>query len=222
MDILALTSTLTSVQAPLPEKDVAVATASWTFVRSFGSIWGAAIPVAVFNFHIDTNLWRISDPALRELPARGGSYEHATRPPPMPAMIWKLTNSAVLLCWTEENKAEGTSTSTCHEDQVCREKGIARKVNLGQALGQRLIKVPKANVPMMILIKSSFAQRHHIRNNDVHHDKDIAIAESVDDARRNQHFYAASTTETTAQGKQCQAIMGYRRPKTSEALPAMG
>lgn len=75
---LALTATLPAVQAPLAESDVAVATASWAFVRSFGSIWGAAIPSAVFNSRVDTLLDTISDPATREIMKRGGAYQHAT------------------------------------------------------------------------------------------------------------------------------------------------
>lgn len=75
---LALTATLPAVQAPLAEADVAVATASWGFVRSFGSIWGAAIPAAVFNSRIDNLLTTISDPAIRAILKSGGAYEHAT------------------------------------------------------------------------------------------------------------------------------------------------
>ncbi|PKX88404.1 MDR family MFS transporter [Aspergillus novofumigatus IBT 16806] len=76
---LSLTSTLPAVQAPLPEKDVAIATTSWAFVRSFGAIWGAAIPAAVFNSKFDRQLSHISDQATRALLARGGAYEHATK-----------------------------------------------------------------------------------------------------------------------------------------------
>lgn len=58
---------------------MAVATAAWAFARSFGAIWGAAIPSAVFNSRFDELLYRIDDATLRELLARGGAYEHATR-----------------------------------------------------------------------------------------------------------------------------------------------
>ncbi|KAJ6025039.1 hypothetical protein N7540_005836 [Penicillium herquei] len=75
---LALTATLPAVQAPVPESDVAIATACWAFVRSFGSIWGAAIPSAVFNSKIDKMLDKVSNTEVRELLKRGGAYEHAT------------------------------------------------------------------------------------------------------------------------------------------------
>ncbi|GFF69775.1 hypothetical protein IFM47457_02786 [Aspergillus lentulus] len=76
---LSLTATLPAVQAPLPEKDVAIATASWAFVRSSGAIWRAAIPAAVLNSKFDSQLSHISDQATRALLARGGAYEHVTK-----------------------------------------------------------------------------------------------------------------------------------------------
>ncbi|KAG8167432.1 hypothetical protein KVR01_003121 [Diaporthe batatas] len=75
---LAHTAALPAIQAPLAEADVAVATASWAFVRSFGSIWGAATPATIFNSRVDRMLYTISDTATRELLQRGGAYEHAT------------------------------------------------------------------------------------------------------------------------------------------------
>lgn len=41
--------TLPTILTPLAESDMAVATATWAFMRGFGTIWGAAIPLAVFN-----------------------------------------------------------------------------------------------------------------------------------------------------------------------------
>lgn len=40
--------------AMLPSSEVATATATWTFMRSFGQIWVVAIPSAIFNQRIDT------------------------------------------------------------------------------------------------------------------------------------------------------------------------
>ncbi|ORY62307.1 major facilitator superfamily domain-containing protein [Pseudomassariella vexata] len=76
---LTMQAALPAIQATLPEEDVALATAAWGFVRSFGFIWGAAIPAAVFNSRVDSLLGQISDPGVRQLLARGGAYEHATR-----------------------------------------------------------------------------------------------------------------------------------------------
>ncbi|KAI8237651.1 Efflux pump FUS6 [Colletotrichum sp. SAR 10_96] len=76
---LSLTATLPAVQAPVPESDVAIATAAWAFARSFGAIWGATIPSAVFNSRFDELLHLISEPSVRDLLAHGGAYEHAIR-----------------------------------------------------------------------------------------------------------------------------------------------
>ncbi|KAF3385659.1 hypothetical protein DPV78_012370 [Talaromyces pinophilus] len=71
-------SSSTAKWAPLANADVAVATASWGFVQSFGSIWGAAIPAAVFNLRIDNLLTTISDRSIRAILSSGRAYEHAT------------------------------------------------------------------------------------------------------------------------------------------------
>ncbi|KAJ0365393.1 hypothetical protein COL26b_012073 [Colletotrichum chrysophilum] len=76
---LSLTATLPAVQAPVPESDVAIATAAWAFARSFGAIWGAAIPSTVFNSRFDELLHLIPEPSVRDLLAHGGAYEHAIR-----------------------------------------------------------------------------------------------------------------------------------------------
>ena len=40
---------LPPVQAPLKDSDTTVSTATFAFIHSFGSIWGLAIPAAIFN-----------------------------------------------------------------------------------------------------------------------------------------------------------------------------
>ncbi|KAK8022409.1 hypothetical protein PG993_013176 [Apiospora rasikravindrae] len=52
--------TLPTVLTPLPEPDVAVGTATWAFMRGFGTIWGAAITLAVFNSKANWHLRRLS------------------------------------------------------------------------------------------------------------------------------------------------------------------
>ncbi|KAL3440067.1 hypothetical protein BJX65DRAFT_315159 [Aspergillus insuetus] len=46
---LIITSTLLAAQAEVAESDVASSTATWALLRSFGSVWGVAIPAAIFN-----------------------------------------------------------------------------------------------------------------------------------------------------------------------------
>lgn len=66
--------------ASLPSSEVATATATWTFMRSFGQIWGIAIPSAIFNQRIDTLVHtRLSaSPDIAQLLIRGGAYQKAT------------------------------------------------------------------------------------------------------------------------------------------------
>ncbi|KAL4789187.1 major facilitator superfamily domain-containing protein [Aspergillus venezuelensis] len=74
---LVFPSTLPAIQASLPESDVATATATWAFIRSFGSVWGVAIPVAVFNDRVNDLLHRVEGAGLRDLLADGGAYSLA-------------------------------------------------------------------------------------------------------------------------------------------------
>ncbi|KAL3429290.1 multidrug resistance protein Fnx1 [Aspergillus tetrazonus] len=78
---ILLTTTLPALQAPFPETDVAVATATWAFLRSLGSIWCVAIPSAVFNSQVNHFLpSRLGhEPSLQARLADGGAYELATK-----------------------------------------------------------------------------------------------------------------------------------------------
>lgn len=76
---IALIATLPAILASLPESDVATATATWAFLRSFGSIWGVSIPSTVFNTRFTNLAYRISDPVVRNQMYRGGAYQLATR-----------------------------------------------------------------------------------------------------------------------------------------------
>lgn len=68
--------TLPTTLTPLPESDVAVATATWAFMRGFGTIWGVAIPLAVFNSKVDSLAAdRLSDNfQARAKLSNGGAY----------------------------------------------------------------------------------------------------------------------------------------------------
>ncbi|CAG7941926.1 unnamed protein product [Penicillium salamii] len=75
---MIFSSTLPPIQASLPESDMATATATWAFMRSFGCIWGIAIPTTVFNARVQELLYHISDVQLREQLANGGAYAMAS------------------------------------------------------------------------------------------------------------------------------------------------
>ncbi|KAJ5508261.1 MFS transporter [Penicillium freii] len=75
---IIFTSCLPAILAALPESEVASTTATWSFPRSFGSVWGTAIPSAVFNSHVNKLAASIPDAVTRTLMVNGGAYEHAT------------------------------------------------------------------------------------------------------------------------------------------------
>ncbi|KAK3998218.1 major facilitator superfamily domain-containing protein [Cladorrhinum sp. PSN332] len=78
---LALPVLLPAVQAPLTDQDTALCTATWSFIRTFGFIWGATISTAVFNNQYDLYVrrGRISDGAIASQLTGGRAYEHATK-----------------------------------------------------------------------------------------------------------------------------------------------
>ncbi|KAI1490017.1 putative multidrug resistance protein fnx1 [Biscogniauxia mediterranea] len=101
------TTTLPAVQAPLEESDQAVATATWAFVRSFGGVWGVAIPGAVFNTGVDLRLGQLEDESLRTLLSNGGAYGLASGEfmasldsrPVIKAQVKDIYVQSLQLCW---------------------------------------------------------------------------------------------------------------------------
>ncbi|KAF2184591.1 MFS general substrate transporter [Zopfia rhizophila CBS 207.26] len=58
---LVYTAALPSTLAPLEEEDVAVATAAYSFIRSFGFVWGLTLAGIVFNGQVDACLGFVGD-----------------------------------------------------------------------------------------------------------------------------------------------------------------
>ncbi|KAI4859647.1 MFS general substrate transporter [Hypoxylon rubiginosum] len=74
---LPLTTQLPAIQAVLPESDTAISTSTYSFVRSFGFVWGATIPSIVFNSRVNAMLDSVDDSNVRAAPANGGAYSFA-------------------------------------------------------------------------------------------------------------------------------------------------
>ncbi|KAJ8132843.1 hypothetical protein O1611_g779 [Lasiodiplodia mahajangana] len=72
-----LTTQLPAIQSVLPESDTAISTSTYSFIRSFGFVWGATIPSIVFNSRVDSLLHAIDDPRIRASLAGGGAYSYA-------------------------------------------------------------------------------------------------------------------------------------------------
>jgi hypothetical protein len=103
------TTTWPAVQAPLEEVDQAISTAAWGFVRSFGYVWGAAIPAAIFNARVnELALAQISDATVLQSLLNGGAYELASIgggtaaqdwSPEMRTTITAIYVQALKRCW---------------------------------------------------------------------------------------------------------------------------
>ncbi|TGO25311.1 hypothetical protein BPAE_0083g00440 [Botrytis paeoniae] len=74
---MVLNTLLPAFQAPACEADQAAATATWCFIRTFGYVWGVAIPAAIFNCRAAALSGRISDESLREQLVKGSAYQLA-------------------------------------------------------------------------------------------------------------------------------------------------
>jgi MFS family permease len=76
---LVIPTLLPAVMAPLSDSDTALATSTWAFLRTFGLIWGTAIPAAIFNNRFDELATTgITDPVIRGQLVNGQAYGHAT------------------------------------------------------------------------------------------------------------------------------------------------
>ncbi|KAF3003881.1 hypothetical protein E8E14_007868 [Neopestalotiopsis sp. 37M] len=100
-----LNTLLPAVQGTLEEKDQAATTAAWSFVRSFGAIWGVAIPAAIFNNRFGQLSHRILDPQARSLFDHGDAYQLAnanyigTFPPTTQDQIISVYTDALKQVW---------------------------------------------------------------------------------------------------------------------------
>ncbi|TVY90020.1 Efflux pump, partial [Lachnellula willkommii] len=104
--------TLPTILTPLAESDVAVATATWAFMRGFGTIWGAAIPLAVFNSRSNSLVAAHlhDNETARALLANGGAYTLAAGGslysvlglddnPSLEATVKGIYINSLKLCW---------------------------------------------------------------------------------------------------------------------------
>ncbi|KAL5417655.1 hypothetical protein PMIN04_007673 [Paraphaeosphaeria minitans] len=76
---LIMSVLLPAAMAALPESEVASATAVYSFLRTFGYIWGVTISSITFNGQFDRYINDIQDPDLRSQLAGGGAYAFASK-----------------------------------------------------------------------------------------------------------------------------------------------
>ncbi|KAI0206555.1 major facilitator superfamily domain-containing protein [Astrocystis sublimbata] len=96
---------LPAIQAALSESDVATATVMYSFLRSFGFIWGITIPSIILNALVTEGLSTIEDTAVRSQLADGGAYEFAAHgsvqalPPAIQQQVVRLYTKAFRTTW---------------------------------------------------------------------------------------------------------------------------
>ncbi|KAI1822655.1 MFS general substrate transporter [Xylaria intraflava] len=76
---MILSVLLPAILVGLQESDVASASATFSFIKNFGYIWGVTISGVIFNAAFDQNLDRISDESLRDQLHGGQAYAFASR-----------------------------------------------------------------------------------------------------------------------------------------------
>lgn len=74
-----VSTVLPAILVGLPQSDVAAATAAFSFIKTFGFVWGVSIPSIVFNGVFDNNLSLVSAANLRSQLANGGAYAFASQ-----------------------------------------------------------------------------------------------------------------------------------------------
>lgn len=74
-----ISTVLPAILAGLPQSDVAAATAAFSFIKTFGFVWGVSIPSIIFNGVFDNNLSLVSAADLRAQLANGGAYAFASQ-----------------------------------------------------------------------------------------------------------------------------------------------
>ncbi|KAF4631713.1 hypothetical protein G7Y89_g6424 [Cudoniella acicularis] len=84
---MTVSTLLPAVLASLPESDVASASAVFSFIKTFGFVWGVTLPSIIFNAVFHDNLFRISSPDLRALLENGQAYSFASQAHRMEAIV---------------------------------------------------------------------------------------------------------------------------------------
>ncbi|GAB1320334.1 hypothetical protein MFIFM68171_10544 [Madurella fahalii] len=89
----SISTILPAVLVGLPQSDVAAATAVFSFIKTFGFVWGVSIPSIIFNGVFDDNLSLVSAADLRSQLANGGAYAFASQAhaiaPTVDPTVWR-------------------------------------------------------------------------------------------------------------------------------------
>ncbi|KAI9651473.1 MAG: hypothetical protein M1831_000970 [Alyxoria varia] len=77
---MLLNTQLPAFQAPVSEADQAAAKGCWNFIKTLGSVWGVAIPAAIFANRVNELIagGAVSNPVAAQMMIGGGAYRYAS------------------------------------------------------------------------------------------------------------------------------------------------
>ncbi|KAI1879448.1 hypothetical protein JX265_002402 [Neoarthrinium moseri] len=75
---ITVSTMLPAIMSALAEADVASSTAAYSFIKTFGYVWGVTIASIIFNAAINANLDLVSDPAVRDRLRDSQAYAFAS------------------------------------------------------------------------------------------------------------------------------------------------
>lgn len=75
---ITVSTLLPAIMSALSEADVASSTAAYSFIKTFGYVWGITIASVIFNASVNANLGLVSDPAIRDRLRDGHAYAFAS------------------------------------------------------------------------------------------------------------------------------------------------
>ncbi|KAJ2994294.1 hypothetical protein NUW58_g1591 [Xylaria curta] len=76
---IPVSTCLPAIMAALPESDVASSTAMFSFVKTFGYVWGVTVPSILFNAVFNNGLPSIPSSDIQDQLRNGGSYAFASQ-----------------------------------------------------------------------------------------------------------------------------------------------
>lgn len=76
---MTISAVLPSILAGLSQADVASATATFSFIKTFGFIWGVTVPSVIFNGAVNDRVDHVPSPALRDQLRDGRAYAFASQ-----------------------------------------------------------------------------------------------------------------------------------------------
>jgi MFS family permease len=76
---MTISAVLPAILAGLSPTDVASATAAFSFIKTFGFIWGVTVPSVIFNAAVNSRVDQVSSPSMRDELRDGRAYAFASQ-----------------------------------------------------------------------------------------------------------------------------------------------